>query len=167
MAKTRTDATPTEIQASDLQKIDRSQFDGKDMNDGFLPYYNPIPGDAIAVIPVGFDRRQEGFERIVFEACEDVRCFTGPKEDAEEVIVRAGEKFNTSDYAALRITEAFFGFMFLLKVKEKVKVASDKTKTVWLWELIPRSVDVPKIQASKDAYAKMLLDAERQIQKSA
>lgn len=145
-----------------LEKADRSEFSGQNMNEGFLPYWEPDVGQEFVATVSGFDLKDPDFQRITFTAEEDVVCYTGPVENQERVIVRKGEQFNTSLYASLRITPAFLNFTFLVRVKSKEKVKSDPKKSVFLWDLLPRPKDVPAIKAAKSTYAAQLAAAEMQ-----
>ena len=67
------------------------------------------------------------FDRWVFQAAHDILCHTGPKDkdgDAEEVHVKKGEYFTTSNYAQFRLAD-HVGLEVMLFVKgDKRKLAN-------------------------------------------
>jgi len=70
-------------------------------NVGFDPYWEPGENERMYGSVVGWDAADPEFIRITFIAEAPVRCFKGPKDDQEEVIVQKGERYNMSSYVQL------------------------------------------------------------------
>jgi hypothetical protein len=96
---------------------------------GFPPYWNPSPGKAFRGVVLGLDEKDPDFPRYAFKATDQVICARGPADDAEEVIVKAGEFFTCSGYAALPL-QRYIGFEVFVVAKSKRDIKGGKE----LWE---------------------------------
>lgn len=104
---------------------------------GFPPYWNPsmkldekgktIPetGNSFLGIPIDLDERNPDFPRYVIEAIRPIICKKGPAEDAEEILVKPGEFFTCSNYAALPLKE-YFGYEVWVAPSRKRKLAANE-----------------------------------------
>ena len=117
---------------------------------GFPPYWNPtmkeddkgktIPGtgNSFLGMPIQRDSRNPDFERYVIEASRDIMCKKGPAEDAEEILVRKGEFFTCSVYAALPLEE-YFGYEVFVQPARKRKLAPtpeiNQKRDLWDFDL--------------------------------
>ncbi len=74
---------------------------------GFPPYWKPkAAGDLFFGKPVLKDMRDPNFERFVVQATKfPIVCQQGPAEDADVVIVRPGDYFTVSVWAALPLED--------------------------------------------------------------
>ena len=77
-----------------VQSIDESGY--HDVSVGFHPYFSPSAGSKFKGSLVGVDASNPEFVRFEFVADSDLVCYTGPADEQEEVIVKAGQPFNVS-----------------------------------------------------------------------
>jgi len=117
---------------------------------GFPPYWNPTmkedekgktianTGNAFLGMPIQRDDRDPNFQRYVVEALRPIMCKKGPAEDAEEILVKTGEFFTCSVYAALPL-EDYFGYEVFVKPVRKRKLAATaeipQKRDLWDFEL--------------------------------
>lgn len=106
---------------------------------GFHPYFSPSVGASFKGTLVNVDDRQADFLRFEFISEHDVLCYTGPSDDQEEVLVKAGDPFNVSAYEQVRFEE-YAGMSIIVKFKEKVKT-STPGRSVWKLELLVNEAD--------------------------
>jgi hypothetical protein len=121
------DETPVDFADS---AVDTTGFEEAQI--GFPPYFKPNEGRTVKFRPVALDTRDARFFRWVAEASHNIACWTGPKDDAEPVLVHAGEYFTLSVYASLPL-EKFIGEEIICTVKTKRDIHDGQT--VWVWSV--------------------------------
>jgi hypothetical protein len=95
------------IPASEVEGFSSEQI-------SFPPYLNPAVGLKFLAVPISLDDRDPEFPRWVCEARHSLECEKGSKDEKEDVVVRAGEFFTMSVYAALPL-ERFVGLKCLIQ----------------------------------------------------
>ena len=120
---------------------------------GFPPYFKPIEGRKIKFRPISIDMRDARFFRWVCEASHNIACWTGPKDDAEPVLVRAGEFFTMSVYASLPL-ERFLGEEIIAIVKSKRDIHDGQS--VWIWNVLVK----PEVKKNLELKAKAKLEKQ-------
>jgi len=92
---------------------------------GLPPYWNPEVGRKFKATVVGIDDKDPNFNRFILRASHGIRCQRGPAEDAETLLVKAGQYFTCSLYAALPL-QRFIGFeVIVICVKLREGVTKD------------------------------------------
>lgn len=113
---------------------------------GFPPYWNPGEGKAFKGVVIGLDNKDESFQRFALRATSPLMCQRGPADESEEVLVKPGEYFSVSAYAALPL-EKYIGVEVYVAVKGKRKLQDAKT----LWEFtVMISPESRKILADRE-----------------
>lgn len=118
---------------------------------GFAPYWSPEEG-AQFIGRVIHKEPADDFVRYVMQAGVDLKCFTGPADDAVECTVPKGGYFTISVYYSL---QGLFDLYLESGLKPWMKVTAGKKvktktpgRTVFQWD-----VKVPKADKAKaDAY---------------
>jgi hypothetical protein len=146
------DETPVDFVDSE---VDTSGFEEAQI--GFPPYFKPIEGRTIKFRPVALDTRDARFFRWVCEASHNIACWTGPKDDAEPVLVRSGEYFTMSVYASLPL-EKFIGEEIICTVKSKRDIHDGQN--VWIWSVKVKPETKARLElAAKAAMEKRLAES--------
>jgi hypothetical protein len=101
----------------------------EDEQTGFPPYWNPEVGKTFRGVVLGLDEKDPDFKRFALKATDQIMCAQGPADDAEQVIVKPGEFFTCSAYAALPL-ERYVGFEVFVMAKNKRDIKGGKE----LWE---------------------------------
>jgi hypothetical protein len=101
----------------------------EDEQTGFPPYWNPEVGKAFRGVVLGLDEKDPDFPRYAFKATDQVMCARGPADEAEKVIIKPGEFFSCSAYAALPL-QRYIGFEVYVMAKNKRDIKGGKE----LWE---------------------------------
>ena len=129
---------------------------------GFAPYWGPAEMKWFYGQVVDKDERDPEFVRYLIRAGVDTQCQRGPVEDAEEVLVKAGEYFTISVYYSL---QGAFDFYLETGIKPWMKVTAIKTtetsksgRTVWHWKLVVSPEDKKRLNAAR-AQHKAMSDA--------
>lgn len=132
-------------------------------NLGFAPYWNPYEGARILVTPLARDNRDPKFHRYILMTHSTITCFTGPAEEAEEVIVGPGGEFTMSTYAGLQGPEGgdkfleFVGMRVLLTCKGSRKVENGD---FWMWDVKISKEDKKLLAARRQARALQPTDTQ-------
>jgi hypothetical protein len=99
---------------------------------GFPPYWSPASGRRLKIRVTAFDQRDPTFPRWVVQATHDVACQSGPSDEAEPRLVKKGEFFSMSLYAALPL-QKYVGEEVIVECKDNRDIGSGKT--LWVWSL--------------------------------
>ena len=87
----------------------------EDTQVGLPPYWKPRSengpaiGQSFCGIPMMIDDKDKNFIRYVIQATRTMKCWKGPVDNAEEVIIHAGDLFTVSNYSGLNL-DKYFGF---------------------------------------------------------
>lgn len=162
----------------EIEEFDVSMFEEAnewvEQQTGFPPYWNPAidektgKGNGFRATVMALDARDPDFQRYVLQAKQPLRCANGPAEDAEAVLVGAGEYFTCSDYAALPLSD-FFGEEVVVLTKKKRKLAATadnaQKRDLWVFRILTSPETSMRLQAAREKQAKAL--AERQAMEAA
>jgi hypothetical protein len=114
---------------------------------GFPPYWAPLREDSMFFGRiVALDTRQDNFHRYVVQATKfPMFCRLGPADDAEKIMVPAGDFYTVSSYAGLPLSD-FFDIEVCVRATKKRKLpgneASDGVKRdLWMWEVLVEPKD--------------------------
>jgi hypothetical protein len=114
---------------------------------GFPPYWAPLREDSMFFGRiVALDTRQDNFHRYVVQATKfPMFCQLGPADDAEKIMVPAGDFYTVSSYAGLPLSD-FFDIEVCVRAAKKRKLpgneASDGVKRdLWMWEVLVEPKD--------------------------
>lgn len=99
---------------------------------GFPPYWSPASGRKLRIRVTAFDQRDPTFPRWVVQATHNVACQSGPSDEAEPRLVKKGEFFSMSLYAALPL-QKYVGEEVIVECKEERDIGSGKS--LWVWSL--------------------------------
>lgn len=102
---------------------------------GFPPYWNPEEGKFLYAMPVARDERDPKFHRYVWKAMIDTECQNGPADDAEKVIVKAGEFFTTSAYYTFDDLPLAVYMNIPIHLTALEKTDTNSGQKVWRWAL--------------------------------
>lgn len=154
-----------------IEEFDASMFeaatDWVEQQTGFPPYWNPAisdegKGNGFAARVMARDERDPDFIRYVLQATKGLRCHNGPAEDAEEVLVKAGEYFTCSDYAALPLAD-YFGEEVVVITKGKRKLnpseRNPQKRDLWQFRILTSPETSMRLQARREAQARELQEA--------
>lgn len=140
MAKSRETITSDDVGTVNASELVGNQWDGEipqgyeEEQVGFPPYWSPEEGgQRFSGIPIARDDKDPEFVRYTLIADRVIHCKKGPAEDAEQVIVRPGERFSVSEYASLPLAE-LFGLPMMAVATHKSKT-STPGQSVWNWKL--------------------------------
>lgn len=124
---------------------------------GLPPYWGPDEEKMEQKIPQGFyarviglDNADEDFKRVILQAGADILCHRGPRDDAEEVLVKKGDYFTCSAYAGLPL-HRYIGIPVYVLAKSKRKISGGRT--VWEWSLKVPTAAKPLLQRRREAEA--------------
>jgi hypothetical protein len=136
-----------------------SMPDESDMEEeqiGFPPYWNPEIGKKFYARVEQLDMRDPAFVRYVCSNQGDpLDCFTGPTDDQKEKIVRKGERFSLSAYAALPLHD-YIGFNVLVTVKGKQKVPNQPSP-MWIFSIAISKSDKQRLLTMRRGVGKRAL----------
>lgn len=182
MAKTNNPSTSTEtLSAEDVEKVNAAQFsmtdfdkaiqeavaDFKEEQIGFPPYWSPDEiGDKILCKPILFDNKDENFPRYVM-ICTRVplKCFRGPADNQQEVVVKPGEMFTMSPYAALPL-DRYYDIEVYIQTTGRRKLPGNeasegKPRDLWEWKLMVSKDDQKLLNARRADETKRLQQARQ------
>jgi hypothetical protein len=139
----------------------------EEIETGFPPYWKPDVGKMILAKVCVVDYRDASFPRIVLQATKlSIPCQRGPVTDAEDVIVKPGEFFTMSEYAALNLAN-FIDFEVAIKCAGERFVPADKTRQLpkrdmfeWKVWTTPESAQLLKLRSIEEM---KLLKARRTL----
>jgi len=118
-----------------------AQFDTSNWVDeqvGFSPYWNPDNDKFFIGAVSARDERDPEFIRYLIKAAVDTECKRGSDENAEDVLVKAGEFFTVSVYYSLRDLFDFYlesGLRPFIKVTALKEVKTKNKNTCWTWRV--------------------------------
>lgn len=116
---------------------------------GFAPYWNPFIGGRFYATPeaIDIDKDDPDFIRYVLKSHINLTCYTGPADDAKEVLVKAGDYFTISAYAKLPL-QKFIGVPVMAKVIAELDIG--KGKTMWDFEVRVSASDDKLLRAKRE-----------------
>jgi hypothetical protein len=124
-------AVDPNVAMSDFEKQIMSQLVGwEEIETGFPPYWKPEIGKMILGKVCVVDFRDPSFPRVVLQATKvAIPCQRGPVEGAEDVLVKPGEFFTMSEYAALNLGN-YIDLEVAIKCVGERGVPADKTRNL-------------------------------------
>jgi hypothetical protein len=132
---------------------------------GFPPYWKPKHiGDLFFGKPILKDERDPAFPRYVVQATKfPVVCQQGPADDADMLIVRPGDYFTCSVWAALPLDD-FFDIEVCAVAENSRKLppneASDnRPRNLWTWNVKVTKESRKLIQTRRAEAAKLLRES--------
>lgn len=139
---------------------------------GFPPYWSPQrEGQPFFGRIVALDTRQEDFYRYVVQATKfPMFCRLGPADDAEKIMVQAGDFYTVSAYASLPL-EDFFDIEVLVVATKKRKLPGNEAskgvkRDLWMWDVKVESEKEKQIIERRRAEKAKELMAAREISES-
>lgn len=163
MATQKIDPNLPSSATASVQTIDDAGY--HEVQTGFNPYFSPKAGAKFKGTLVDVDAKDPEFIRFTFVAETDLECFTGPNDDQESVIVKAGEAFNVSSYSQVAF-EDYGGMSIIVEFTEKVKTAT-AGRSVWKMRLKVAEADYKILQERKMAEMRTKVAAAKQLRASA
>lgn len=171
MAKPTTSGSETQSGVEEITDFDKALLDAvkgwEAEQIGFPPYWNPKEiGNKLLARPVLLDTRDESFHRYVMVATQvPIRCQRGPADGAQEVIVKPGEMFTMSPYAALPL-DAYFDIEVFIEVSGKRKLpgnaeSDNKPRDLWEFTLKVSPNDRKLLNSRRAEETKRLQEARR------
>ena len=169
MAKNPADTSaPTAEEVTDFDKALLDAVKGWEAEQiGFPPYWNPkVIGNKLLARPVLLDTRDENFHRYVMVATQvPIQCQRGPADGAEAVVVKPGEMFTMSPYAALPL-DRYFDIEVFITVTGKRKLpgneeSMNKPRDLWEFELKVSPNDRKMLNARRSEETKRLQAARQ------
>ena len=165
MAKDKAHVDPNLPGQSKAQTIDETGY--QSVSVGFHPYFSPSAGAKFKGTLIGVDAKNPEFIRFEFVADSDLECFTGPSEDQESVLVKAGEPFNVSAYSQVAFEDyAGLKHPIIVEFKEKVKT-STPGRSVWKMGLKLHDEDYQDVKARNALGMQAKVAAARQLRADA
>lgn len=142
---------------------------------GFPPYWNPLGnfktkeeaiGRKLLFKPVALDERDPDFPRYICQATRvAIMCQSGPSADAKPVLVKPGENFTLSPYAALPL-DRYFDIEVYIEVTGTRKLAgneesNNRPRDLWEWKLQVSPQDQKMLNGRRAEETKRLMEARR------
>ena len=135
---------------------------------GFPPYWAPLREDSMFFgRVVALDTRQQDFQRYVIQATKfPIFCRLGPADDADKVMVPAGDFYTVSVYAGLPLAD-FFDIEVCVRATKKRKLPGNEAsggvkRDLWQWEVKVEPKDQEIIRGRRLEKAKELQE-EREL----
>jgi hypothetical protein len=135
---------------------------------GFPPYWTPGQiGRKFLATPVALDTRDENFHRFILKVTRaPIECQTGPSADAKKQVVKPGEMFTMSPYAALPLERYFDIEVYVEVVGQRQLPATEESKgrprDLWEWRLLVSPESQKLLNARREDEQRKLM-AERQV----
>ena len=151
----RNEARASQADSNEVEDedFDIDEDDYSDEQVGLPPYWNPEVGRKFKAVVVGIDEKDPEFPRYQLRASAAVRCGRGPSDDAETVLVKKGQYFTCSTYAALPLNR-YIGYEVIVIC---VKLREGVTK---------QGYDVWEFRVLTDSETKKQLQDRRAIQRA-
>lgn len=149
--------------------------DWADEQIGFPPYWNPMGslktreeaiGRKLLFKPVALDERDPEFPRYICQASRvPIMCQSGPADDAKPVLVKVGENFTLSPYAALPL-DRYFDIEVYIEITGTRKLvgneaSNNRPRDLWEWKLKVSPQDQKMLNARRADETKRLMEARR------
>lgn len=140
---------------------------------GFPPYWAPLREDSMFFgRVVALDTRQADFQRYVVQATKfPIFCRLGPSDDADKVMVPAGDFYTVSAYAGLPLSD-FFDIEVCVRATKKRKLPGNDAsggvkRDLWMWEVKVEPKDQEMIRTRRIEKAKELQEQRELTESSA
>lgn len=174
MAKTNVPASASaatvdpNVAMSEFEKQIMAQLEGwEEIETGFPPYWTPAIGKMLLGKVCVVDFRDPSFPRVVLQATKvAIPCQRGPMEGAEDVIVKPGEFFTMSEYAALNLSN-YIDLEVAIKCVGERLVPADKVRNLPKREMFEWKVwatpEAAKLLKARSLEEMKLLKARRTL----
>lgn len=136
----------TAPQAFEDEKFDETGAEEEQI--GFPPYWKPSNGRKFKAKVIALDERDPMFPRWVLQSTHNIACESGPADDAEPRLVKAGEFFTMSLYAALPL-ERYFGCDVIVEAKEERDLQGGKSLWVFGLKITPETKQIVEARRAK------------------
>ncbi len=147
------------------QEILDSVKDWEKEQTGFPPYWKPkAEGDLFFGKPILKDERNPEFERYVVQATKfPVVCQQGPADDADIIVVRPGDYFTCSVWAALPLDEFIDIECVVMAEKTRKLPGTDESggvpRKLWTWNVKMTKESRLLVRERRQETAKALAEA--------
>jgi hypothetical protein len=146
----QTNGAPVEFADGDF---DDAGFEEEQI--GFPPYWTPVAGRKLRIKVIALDARDPEFVRWTVQATHNVACQSGPSDEAEPRLVKAGEFFSMSLYAGLPL-QRYVGEEVIVSCKEERDIGGGKS--FWQWTLRCTSETHARVNARLEEQRKLMAE---------